>query len=82
MTTDDQLKLWVQGNSVHNDTRDECCPDFSCCCPDLQADQETRIRFRDHPKERSGLLMKFLVRMLEERGQPGQKIYVTGMRQK
>jgi len=27
----DQLNEWVKGNSVHNDERDECCPDFSCC---------------------------------------------------
>jgi len=81
MTPDEQLNLWVDGNSVHNDTRDECCPDFSCCCPDLQADLETRIYFRDHPEERSRLLTKFLVRMLEENGQPGQKVYVTGSRE-
>lgn len=26
-----QLERWVGGESVHNRTRDECCPDFSCC---------------------------------------------------
>lgn len=31
MTSEEQLQLWVNGDSVHNDERDECCPDFSCC---------------------------------------------------
>lgn len=31
MTAEDQVDLWVQGQSVHNPDRDECCPDFSCC---------------------------------------------------
>lgn len=26
-----QLKKWVEGTSLHNPVRDECCPDFSCC---------------------------------------------------
>ncbi len=26
-----QLKHWVDGISLHNTIRDECCPDFSCC---------------------------------------------------
>ena len=28
MTSDEQLKEWVKGNSIHNPDRDECCPDF------------------------------------------------------
>lgn len=31
MTPIEQLNEWVKGNPVHNDERDECCPDFSCC---------------------------------------------------
>lgn len=27
-----QLFLWVIGISKHNKLRDECTPDFSCCC--------------------------------------------------
>lgn len=26
---------WAMGLSRHNKIDDECCPDFSCCCPDL-----------------------------------------------
>lgn len=31
MKAEEQLKLWVDGNPMHNEERDECCPDFSCC---------------------------------------------------
>ena len=27
----EQLANWVEGNAVHNDIDDECCPDFACC---------------------------------------------------
>lgn len=26
-----QLNQWLNGISLHNPIRDECCPDFSCC---------------------------------------------------
>ena len=26
---------WVSGISKHNEVDDECCPDFSCCYPNL-----------------------------------------------
>ena len=45
MTEFKQLTLWVAGHSVHDDERGMCCPDFSCCRPQLQADQVTRWRF-------------------------------------
>lgn len=47
MTCEEQLNLWVQGNPVHNRDRDECCPDFSCCQPELLAESEVRQRFKD-----------------------------------
>ena len=31
-----QLILWVLGFSIHNKYGDECCPDFSCCAPELK----------------------------------------------
>jgi len=45
MTHEEQLELWVNGKSVHNDEKDACCPDFSCCHPELKADKATRIKF-------------------------------------
>ena len=31
----EQMFKWVNGNPTHNHIDDECCPDFSCCYPDL-----------------------------------------------
>lgn len=45
MTGAEHLKLWLEGTSVHNDETDECCPDFSCCAPALQAPAEERAAF-------------------------------------
>ena len=65
MTSDDQLAAWVDGRPIHNDERDECCPDFSCCMPELLADEETRIRFsQGDSKVRDGYLMMFLGALL------------------
>lgn len=41
----EQLKMWLEGTSVHNPDTDECCPDFSCCAPALQASDEERAQF-------------------------------------
>ena len=38
-----QTLNWAMGNAVHNRVDDECCPDFSCCMPDLfEHDQAKR----------------------------------------
>ena len=38
-----QALNWAQGSSRHNEVDNECCPDFSCCNPDLfEADQAAR----------------------------------------
>jgi hypothetical protein len=50
MTPDEQLELWLAGNSVHNPDTDECCPDFSCCVPELQMGPEERQKHYQHIK--------------------------------
>lgn len=30
-----QTLAWAEGHPRHNRVDDECCPDFSCCMPDL-----------------------------------------------
>lgn len=30
-----QMFSWAQGNSYHELINNECCPDFSCCFPNL-----------------------------------------------
>lgn len=27
----EQLVAWVDGNPIHDEVNDQCCPDFSCC---------------------------------------------------
>lgn len=61
MTGDEQLALWVAGDSRCPNDRDECCPDFSCCQPELLADKKTRERFASATdEERAGFLGMFL----------------------
>ena len=67
----EQLRLWVAGESVHNgvpkDPEGECCPDFSCCKPELQAPKEEREHFASLPMddvERDRMLGMFLGRLL------------------
>lgn len=36
-----QLFAWAEGRPFHNTIDDECCPDFSCCYPDLFVKDET-----------------------------------------
>jgi hypothetical protein len=37
-----QLNRWLRGESVHLDRPDLCCPDYSCCQPELLAPREER----------------------------------------
>ena len=36
---------WLNGKPEHNKIDDECCPDFSCCTPELLASKEERQKF-------------------------------------
>jgi len=54
ITSDEQLRRWVEGDSVHRiftaaserwEQDGECCPDFSCCKPELLAEPEVRRAF-------------------------------------
>ena len=59
--TDWQLEKWVNGESVHNDERGECCPDFSCCRPELLAPEQVRKQFlAANIEQRMALLGHFL----------------------
>ena len=42
----EQTEAWVAGQPRHNTIDDECCPDFSCCCPDLfEVDRGKRFEY-------------------------------------
>jgi hypothetical protein len=42
---DEQLILWASGESVCPNASGECCPDFSCCVPELGFPIEKRLKF-------------------------------------
>ncbi len=70
----EQLQLWVDGNSTHigEVKKGICCPDFSCCLPELKAPKEERELFQElylteQDVEYEGMLMMFLGRMLSNK---------------
>lgn len=40
-----QLEEWYNGVSTHNNIRDECCPDFSCCNREIKTPFLIREKF-------------------------------------
>lgn len=80
MNCEKQLELWVKGKSIHNNERDECCPDFSCCQPHLLAPEHERKAFsevcrKNDGKTKTSMLIEFLGRAFSS-----QKVYVAGYR--
>lgn len=79
MKIEEQLEKWLAGESVHNDEREECCPDFSCCTPGILASESERRAFAkayreegsDSPTVQS-MLLGFLGRMV------GSSVHVAG----
>ena len=56
-----QLQSWLQGKPVHDTVNDQCCPDFSCCVPELLVPYETRKAFVEGTEEtRTAMLSMFL----------------------
>jgi len=78
MTEDEQLELWRAGTPVHNYDKTvngikleggECCPDFSCCTPELLAEPEEREAFYNATDEvRHELLFMFLGKLMKYKG--------------
>jgi len=81
MNTEKQLKLWVKGKPVHNDERNECCPDFSCCQPQLLAPEHERKTFLEaYQKDNEKTLMSMSIEFLG-RAFSSKKVYVAGYRE-
>ena len=77
MTSQEQLDAWVAGNPQCPNDRDECCPDFSCCKPELLAAPEVRRAFvAANNDQRMGFLMNFLGAFSE-----GEKIHIAGRKE-
>lgn len=52
-----QTLAWADGYSFHNQEDNECCPDFSCCRPDMfQQDQRKRFAYAMELQERYGIV--------------------------
>ena len=78
MKAEEQLAEWLKGNPIHNDDRDECCPDFSCCQPELLVDQRTRQAFVDANEAlRMSMLGMFLGNAIALAAVE-KKVYVAG----
>lgn len=89
MTSEEQLALWVEGHSIHNndavyhivDEKEnvigtkkvedgECCPDFSCCNPDLQWPKELRQKFKEADEAvRESMLIMSLSQVMASQGE-------------
>jgi hypothetical protein len=76
MTADEQLAEWVKGNSLCPNDRGECCPDFSCCQPELKADEATRRAFTENPQKRNEFCGVFLGAAMQSMG---KEVYVAGV---
>lgn len=77
MTADEQLALWLVGESVCPNDRDECCPDFSCCCKEIETPQEVKQRFVDGDDNvRHQMCMMFLGNALPH--MTDKKVHIAG----
>lgn len=51
----------------------ECCPDFSCCRPELKWEDDQRRIFVENESLRSGMLMMSLSALLDS-----ESVYIVG----
>lgn len=83
ITSEEQLIQWLNGKSLHRHidgvTGGECCPDFSCCKPELKATIEERRAFvvARRPMQEKFLTV-FLGRLIQLEGRKDTKIAVIG----
>jgi hypothetical protein len=74
-TAAEQLARWVAGESVCPNEHHECCPDFSCCRPELQWPAARRQQYMAASRgEREKLMMSGLGALLSD---AEVKAYVT-----
>ena len=73
-----QVKWWAAGIPTHNPIGDECCPDFSCCQPQLLMGEAGRVAFlKAHEsgddETRHNMLMMCLGGLLSDKN-----VYIAG----
>jgi hypothetical protein len=62
----EQLAQWVKGKPIHGA---ECCPDFSCCDPELLQPERVRLAYAFGSQQvRAQMCAQFLAAMLKRRG--------------
>jgi hypothetical protein len=49
-----QTLAWAQGRPYHEPIEDECCPDFSCCHPEL-LEPDVTARWAYYHEKHGGL---------------------------
>ena len=65
--TEKQLQDWLNGNPKHlseyciliNKQYDRCCPDLSCCYPNIAWPYKTKLNFINNSKFRREILIEF-----------------------
>jgi hypothetical protein len=75
-----QLIKWVNGESIHNNIDDECCPDFSCCNKNVHTDKIIREIFlgaylKGDDDTINGMLMGFLANSIST--YTDKEVYIT-----
>lgn len=75
----EQLNLWVDGKSVHNDERGECCPDFSCCNKEVNTPQEVKELFRHTYLAGDETLVNRLLMEFLSNAFAGKNAYIAGL---
>lgn len=77
-----QVKHWVNGDSLHNTVRDECCPDFSCCSGGRKIRKPLRKKFerawRSSDEKEQWKIMAIGIQFLGE--SMNKEIYVAGLK--
>ena len=77
LTPERQLEAWLRGESLCPNTRDECCPDFSCCIPSALVPIEQRQAFVDATQEvREAMCVGFLGGLSEAASD--SKVHIAG----
>jgi hypothetical protein len=81
LTPDEQLKRWLEGSSQHLNTNGECCPDFSCCFPELLWSVERRAAFvraiAEKDESTKGRMLVEALNALIERMAQNKKVHVV-----
>lgn len=71
MTEVEQLNQWLLAKPIHRPNGDMCCPDYSCCNPELLAPLHERERFvgavqQDDKETQRSMMRVFLRRFFDK----------------